>query len=121
VSGERKIPPSTMNATKDGAKDQQEQEVQVLGILMPWGVEHGDMCSLSREGSSGCPHYVADSEKETKGKSGDEEKGDRNNENREDNRESKNNGKNLDTPGPIRLELGVQPPTNPVRVFDQVH
>ena len=27
-----------MNATKNGAKDQEEQEVQVLVILMPWDI-----------------------------------------------------------------------------------
>jgi len=50
-SVERKIPPCTMNATEGGAKDQQEQRVQVLGILMPWNVERRDMCGISRDGS----------------------------------------------------------------------
>jgi len=47
----REIPPCTMNATEDGAEGQQEQGVQVLGILVPRNVKRRDVCGVSREGS----------------------------------------------------------------------
>lgn len=50
VSGERKIPPCTMNGTEGGGKGNQEQDVQVLGISVLWNVERGDVGGISREG-----------------------------------------------------------------------
>ena len=36
VRRERKIPSCAMNATKNGGKNQQEEKIQGLVILMPW-------------------------------------------------------------------------------------
>jgi len=38
VSGEKKVPPCTMNATEDGCKGRHEQGVQVLGMVMLWNI-----------------------------------------------------------------------------------
>jgi len=39
-----------MNGTKDDVKGHQEQDVELVGVLMPWNVECRDVCGLSREG-----------------------------------------------------------------------
>jgi len=49
VSGERKVPSCTMNATEDGAKGDQERIVEQLGISVFWDVERRDVCGVSRE------------------------------------------------------------------------
>jgi hypothetical protein len=43
ISGERQVPACTMDATKHGAQDQEERDVPVLGISMPWNVERRDV------------------------------------------------------------------------------
>jgi hypothetical protein len=50
VSGERKVPPRTVNATEDDAKGNQEQDVVPLGISMLWNVERGDVRVVRGEG-----------------------------------------------------------------------
>src|SRR6266511_3555373 len=49
VSGEKKMPACTMNATEEGAKRNEEQDLHVLGISMFWNVERRDVCGLRRE------------------------------------------------------------------------
>ena len=49
-SGERKVPPRTVNATKDRAKGQKDQGMkQRVGMLMLWNVKSGNMCGVDRE------------------------------------------------------------------------
>jgi len=51
VSGERKVPPCTVNPTEDCAKSHQEEDVEVPGILMRWNVKRRNVCGFSGEGS----------------------------------------------------------------------
>ena len=51
VRGERKVPSCTMNATENGAKNQQEEEVPVQVILVKWSIERRNVCGVNWEGS----------------------------------------------------------------------
>ena len=51
VSGEWKVPTSTVNGTENGAKGKQEQGVEVMGISMLWDVERRDVCGVNGEGN----------------------------------------------------------------------
>jgi len=49
VSGERKVPPRTMNATKCDAKGNQEKDVEPLGESMLWNVVRWDVLVVRGE------------------------------------------------------------------------
>ena len=50
ISGERKVPPRTVNTTEDGAKCHQEQDVVPYGISVIWNVECRDVRVIRGEG-----------------------------------------------------------------------
>jgi len=50
IRWERKAPPCTMDATKDGAKGSQEHDVEPLGISMSWSIECRNVGGVSKEG-----------------------------------------------------------------------
>ena len=49
VSGERGVPPRTVDTTENGGKAFQEEDVVPLGIT--WNVERRDMCNMRVEGN----------------------------------------------------------------------
>lgn len=50
VSGEKKVPPRTVDATEGGAKGNQKEDVIPLGIPMVWDVERRDVRVVRGEG-----------------------------------------------------------------------
>jgi len=50
ISGERKIPPCTMDSTEEGAKSNEEEGMKVRGISVSWNVEGRDVCGATGEG-----------------------------------------------------------------------